>query len=66
MFVAIRRYLRNASVDVDHQPALEFNQDGRIKATELIIVNLRPGQEAAANSRVWEQVGLINCSKALS
>jgi hypothetical protein len=56
MCVGTRRYLRNVSVDGDHQPTLEFNQDGRVKAAELIVVNLRPGHGAAANSRVWEQV----------
>ncbi|XP_021929353.1 glutamate receptor ionotropic, NMDA 2B-like [Zootermopsis nevadensis] len=53
------RYLRNVSVDGDHQATtLEFNQDGRLRAAELIIVNLRPGHGATANSRVWEQIGV--------
>jgi hypothetical protein len=58
VFVGIRRYLRNVSVGGDHQPILEFNQDGRPRAAELTIVNLRPGHGAAASSRVWEQVSL--------
>jgi hypothetical protein len=62
VFGGIRRYLRNVSVGGDHQPALEFNQDGRLKATELTIVNLRPGQGTAANSPVWEQVSLTHKS----
>jgi hypothetical protein len=52
----IRRYLRNVSVSGDHQPTLEFNQDGRLKSSELTIVNLRPGHGVAANSRIWEEV----------
>ncbi|XP_033610678.1 glutamate receptor ionotropic, NMDA 2B isoform X2 [Cryptotermes secundus] len=52
------RYLRNISVAGDHQPTIEFNQDGRLKATELTIVNLRPGHGTAANSPVWEQIGV--------
>lgn len=46
-------------MDGDHQATtLEFNQDGRLRAAELIIVNLRPGHGATANSRVWEQVSI--------
>jgi hypothetical protein len=43
-------------VDLGNKPRLEFSQDGRLRAAELIIVNLRPGHGAATNSRVWEQV----------
>jgi hypothetical protein len=56
VFIGIYRYLRNVSVGGDHQPTLEFNQDGRLKAAELTIVNLRPGHGAAAGSPLWEQV----------
>ena len=44
----------------DNQPTLEFNQDGSLRATELTIVNLRPGFDGAASSRLWEQVSFVN------
>jgi len=60
VFAGIRRYLRNVSVEDDQQPTLEFNQDGSLKAAELTIVNLRPGIDGAAGSRLWEQVSFVN------
>jgi hypothetical protein len=60
VFAGIRRYLRNVSVEDDHQPTLEFNQDGSLRAAELTIVNLRPGHGGAASSRLWEQVSVVN------
>lgn len=60
VFAGICRYLRNVSVEDDHQPTLEFNQDGSLRAAELTIVNLRPGIGGAASSRLWEQVSFIN------
>jgi hypothetical protein len=60
VFAGIRRYLRNVSVEDDHQPTLEFNQDGSLRAAELTIVNLRPGIGGAASSRLWEQVSVVN------
>jgi hypothetical protein len=62
VFAYIRRYLRNVTVADDHQPALEFNQDGSLRAAELTIVNLRPGIDGAASSRSWEQVSFVNCA----
>ncbi|PSN43225.1 hypothetical protein C0J52_23983 [Blattella germanica] len=54
-FFVCCRYLRNVTVFSEHQPPqLEFNQDGRLRAAELIIVNLRSGHGAAANNRIWE------------
>jgi hypothetical protein len=60
VFAGIRRYLRNVSLEDDHQPTLEFNQDGSLRAAELTIVNLRPGTGGAASSRLWEQVSVVN------
>ncbi|XP_069700780.1 glutamate receptor ionotropic, NMDA 2B-like [Periplaneta americana] len=51
------RYLKNVTIDGDRQPSTEFNQDGRLRAAELVIVNLRPGHGSASNSRVWEPIG---------
>lgn len=48
------KYLRNISVEGDAgKPNLEFTQDGVLKATELKIVNLRPG---GSKQLVWEEV----------
>jgi hypothetical protein len=66
VFSGTRRYLRNVSVEDDHQPTLEFNQDGRLRATELIIVNLKPGHGGAASSRLWEQVSFIDSTASPS
>jgi hypothetical protein len=49
-------------VEDDHQPTLEFNQDGSLRAAELTIVNLRPGIDGAASSGLWEQVSFVNSS----
>lgn len=49
------RVLRNVSVEAEQgKPNLEFTQDGVLKAAELKIMNLRPGDKQL----VWEQVGL--------
>lgn len=48
------RYLRNVSVEADAgKPNVEFNQDGVLRATELKIMNLRPG---VSKQLVWEEV----------
>ena len=60
VFAGIRRYLRNVSVVGDHQPILEFKQDGSLRAAELTIVNLRPGIGGAVSNRIWEQVSCSN------
>jgi hypothetical protein len=59
VFAAIRRYLRNVSVDGGLHPTLEFNQDGSLRAAELTIVNLRPGIGSGASSGLWEQVSFV-------
>lgn len=48
------RYLKNVSVEGDQgKPNVEFTQDGVLKATELKIMNLRPG---VSKQLVWEEV----------
>lgn len=51
------RYLRNVSVETDQShPNIEFTQDGVLKATELKIMNLRPGVTGVSKQLVWEEV----------
>lgn len=48
------RYLRNVSVEGDQaKPNVEFTQDGVLRATELKIMNLRPG---LSKQLIWEEV----------
>ncbi|XP_063229107.1 glutamate receptor ionotropic, NMDA 2B-like [Bacillus rossius redtenbacheri] len=54
------RYLRNVSVEAEEaeqgRPALEFSPDGRLRATEVYVVNLRP--QPRGGHAVWEQIGV--------
>ncbi|XP_074093587.1 glutamate ionotropic receptor NMDA type subunit 2 isoform X2 [Cotesia typhae] len=50
------RYLRNVSVEGDQaKPNVEFTQDGVLRATELKIMNLRPG---LSKQLIWEEIGV--------
>ncbi|XP_067004447.1 glutamate receptor ionotropic, NMDA 2B isoform X1 [Anabrus simplex] len=52
------RILRNVSVEQDSSmPPLEFSQDGRLKSTNLTVMNLRP-QLPAGSSPIWEPIGM--------
>lgn len=54
------RYLRNVSVESEHgKPNTEFTQDGVLKAAELKIMNLRPGN---GKQLAWEEVRVHNSS----
>lgn len=49
------RYLRNVSVENDMgKPNVEFTADGVLKAAELKIMNLRPGN--SKQMLAWEEV----------
>ncbi|XP_065160773.1 glutamate receptor ionotropic, NMDA 2B-like isoform X2 [Atheta coriaria] len=49
------KYLRNVSVEADTgKPNVEFTQDGVLRASELKIMNLRPG---VSKQLVWEEIG---------
>lgn len=52
------KYLRNVSVEADTgKPNVEFTQDGVLRASELKIMNLRPG---VSKQLVWEEVRYRN------
>ncbi|XP_034250123.1 glutamate receptor ionotropic, NMDA 2B isoform X5 [Thrips palmi] len=51
------KYLRNVSVENDMgKPNVEFTADGVLKAAELKIMNLRPGNNK--QMMVWEEIGV--------